>query len=374
MSTATAPQASPLVPPPALPPAGEMEAAFRRRDVSYDGVFYLGVRTTGIFCRPSCPARKPLARNVEYFATVREAVFAGYRPCKRCHPLEATGRAPAWVAELLARVERAPAERVTDGELRRMGVEPARARRYFQTNYGMTFHAYARGRRLARAFEQLRGGAELDRVALGSGFESHSGFRDAFARTFGDAPGRSLAARGGGPAGVVTLAWVESPLGPLVAGATDDGVCLLEFTDRRMLEAQLESVRRHFGAAAVPGTHPLLDRLREELAAYFAGTLRRFTVPLVYPGSEFQTRVWEALLRIPYGETRSYEALAVELGRAGAQRAVGHANGLNRIAIVIPCHRVVNKDGKLGGYGGGLWRKQRLLELERGIARLPLGA
>jgi AraC family transcriptional regulator, regulatory protein of adaptative response / methylated-DNA-[protein]-cysteine methyltransferase len=371
-------QTAALAAPPALPPLAEMEAAFRRRDVSYDGVFFLGVTTTGIFCRPSCPARKPLARNVRYFATVREAVFAGFRPCKRCHPLEATGRAPAWVAELLARVERAPAERVTDGELRRLGVEPARVRRYFQTHYGMTFHAYARGRRLGRAFERLRDGAALDHVALDSGFESHSGFRDAFVRTFGDAPGRSRGAPADGAR--VVLAWIESPLGPLVAGATDAGVCLLEFTDRRALEAQLESVRRHFGAAAVvPGAHPHLDRLREELAAYFAGTLTRFTVPLVYPGSAFQTTVWEALLRIPYGETRSYEALAAEIGRAGAQRAVGHANGLNRIAIVIPCHRVVNKGGKLGGYGGGLWRKQRLLELERagagtGPLQLGLGA
>ncbi|HKG93306.1 MAG TPA: trifunctional transcriptional activator/DNA repair protein Ada/methylated-DNA--[protein]-cysteine S-methyltransferase [Gemmatimonadaceae bacterium] len=363
MSTATTPRLVP--PPPALPSPREMEAAYQGRDVSYDGVFFLGVRTTGVFCRPSCPARKPLARNVEYFATVREAVFAGYRPCKRCHPLEATGRAPDWVAALLARVERAPAERVTDGELRRLGVEPARVRRYFQTHYGMTFHAYARGRRLGRAFERLREGAELDHVALDSGFESHSGFRDAFARTFGDAPGRSRGAPESSHARVV-LAWVESPLGPLVAGATDAGVCLLEFTDRRMLEAQLDSVRRHFGVAAVPGAHPHLDRLREELAAYFAGTLTRFTVPLVYPGSPFQTRVWDALLAIPYGDTCSYEALAASIGSPGAQRAVGHANGLNRIAIVIPCHRVVNKDGKLGGYGGGLWRKQRLLELERG--------
>jgi AraC family transcriptional regulator of adaptative response/methylated-DNA-[protein]-cysteine methyltransferase len=158
---------------------------------------------------------------------------------------------------------------------------------------------------------------------------------------------------------------MESPVGPLVAGATDEGVCLLEFSDRRMLEGQLAAVRQRFGPV-LPGTHPLLERLKAELSEYFAGTRREFTVPLVYPGTPFQVKVWDALRRIPYGETISYEKLAWAVGTPRGQRAVGHANGLNRIAIVIPCHRVVNKDGKLGGYGGGLWRKQLLLDLERG--------
>jgi AraC family transcriptional regulator of adaptative response/methylated-DNA-[protein]-cysteine methyltransferase len=169
----------------------------------------------------------------------------------------------------------------------------------------------------------------------------------------------------------VTLGWIESPLGPLVAGAADRGVCLLEFSDRRMLRTQIATLRRRLRAEVVPGEHPLLAQLAAELAEYFAGRRRGFTFPLHYPGSEFQRSVWDALLRIPYGETTSYEALAASVGRAGAQRAVGKANGDNRVAIVIPCHRVVRKDGTLCGYGGGLWRKQRLLELERGIT--PLG-
>jgi AraC family transcriptional regulator of adaptative response/methylated-DNA-[protein]-cysteine methyltransferase len=163
----------------------------------------------------------------------------------------------------------------------------------------------------------------------------------------------------------VTITSLDSPVGPLTAGATDRGVCLLEFSDRRMLDAQLASVRERIGPV-IAGASPLLEQLRSELAEYFAGTRREFTVPLVYPGTAFQVKVWNALRRIPYGETRSYEQLALSVGAPGAQRAVGHANGLNRLAILIPCHRVVNKDGKLGGYGGGLWRKQRLLELERG--------
>ena len=165
----------------------------------------------------------------------------------------------------------------------------------------------------------------------------------------------------------VTLMSVESPLGTLVAGATDDGACLLEFGDRRILDAQLESVRTRLGRV-LPGRHRYLDQLRSELAEYFASGRRDFSVPLVYPGTPFQVRVWNALRRIPYGETYSYEKLAWAVGAPSAQRAVGHANGQNRLAILIPCHRVVNKDGKLGGYGGGLWRKQLLLELEGGKA------
>ncbi len=344
---------------PRLPSIAEMEAARQQRDASYDGVFYLGVRTTGIFCRPSCPARKPLSKNVEFFHSVKDAMFAGFRPCKRCRPLEVPGAHPAWVTGLIARLEKEPQRRIRDQDLRAVGIEPERARRYFQQRYGMTFHAFARGYRLRRAFEQLRRGADLDEVAMSHGFESHSGFREAFGRVVGDAPGRSRSAD------CVTLSWLESPVGPLVAGATDRGICLLEYSDRRMLEAQLEGVRQRLGPV-LPGTHPLFDQLRSELAEYFARKRRAFTLPLVYPGTPFQVKVWDALRLIPYGETYSYEKLAWSVGAPGAQRAVGHANGLNRLAILIPCHRVVNKDGKLGGYGGGLWRKQLLLDLERG--------
>ncbi len=342
-----------------LPPPPEMERAYRARDASYDGIFFLGVRTTGIFCRPSCPARSPRPENVEFFGTVAAALFAGYRPCLRCHPLEADGRPPEWVAGLLETIDGSPAKRLTDSDLRTAGVVPARARRNFRPHYGMTFQAYCRARRMGGALEQLRRGCDLDDVALDNGYDSHSGFRDAFVRTFGRPPGQGRA----GDALLVT--WMESPVGPLVAGANSEGVCLLEFSDRRMLDSQFATLRKRFACSIVPGENAHLQQLRSELAAYFVRTLRRFTVPLVYPGTPFQQRVWSELLRIPYGETRSYEALADACGCPGAQRAVGRANGTNRIAIVIPCHRVVNKDGQLGGYGGGLWRKQILLDLER---------
>ena len=163
----------------------------------------------------------------------------------------------------------------------------------------------------------------------------------------------------------VIMGEIDSPVGVLVAGVTDAGLCLLEFRDREVLETQIEKVRGRIGQTAA-GSHSLLTQLHTELREYFRGKRRDFSIPLVYPGTPFQMKVWNALRVIPYGETISYEELAWRVGSPSGQRAVGHANGQNPIAIVIPCHRVVNKDGKLGGYGGGLWRKRLLLGLERG--------
>jgi AraC family transcriptional regulator of adaptative response/methylated-DNA-[protein]-cysteine methyltransferase len=287
-----------------------MYDALLRRDTGYDGIFVVGVRTTGIFCRPTCAAKKPQARNVEYFATAREALLAGYRPCKRCRPLDNGGCPPAWVKRLLERVDRAPTARVTDTDLRAMSIDPARARRYFKRHFGMTFHAYHRARRMGLALSEVRRGRDLTDVGYRHGFDSPSGFRYAFARVFGQPPGRSrgLPCR--------RARWLDTPLGAMVAVAGSEGLSLLEFVDRRGLETQITSLRKRLGCAIVPGpTEPL-------------------------------------------------EAIADELSR-GAQRAVGRANGDNRLAIVVPCHRVVRTDGSLCGYGGGLWRKKWLLEHEQ---------
>ena len=337
----------------------EMEEAFLNKDASYDGIFFTGVRTTGVFCRPSCAAKKPLTANLAYFPSAREALFAGYRPCLRCRPMEAAGSHPEWVRQLLARIDGSPEQRLKDSDLRGMGIEPERARRYFLKTFGMTFQAYGRARRLAGAFQQIRSGAALDDVPFDSGYESHSGFREAFGRLFGKAPGHSRSDD------MITLDWMESPLGPLVLGASASGICFLEFTDRRMLESQLEILRKRFHCPIAPATSPLTEQLKRELAEYFQGTRREFDVRLDAPGTPFEEKVWKNLLTIPYGETWSYLDLARKIGDPAAIRAVGRANGKNRIAIVIPCHRVVNKDGKLGGYGGGLWRKQYLLDMER---------
>ena len=344
---------------PALPPKAEMARAFSEKDESYDGVFFVAVRTTGIFCRPSCPTR-PRLGNVEFHPSIRECLFAGYRPCLRCRPLETNGAPPAWAGELIARVAAAPETRIGAEELRALGVSPERARRWFKQHHGMSFAAWCRGFRLASAFTQIRQGSSLDDVTFGSGFESHSGFRDAFARTFGQAPGRSR--RTGSR---IVTGMIESPLGPLLAAAGDEGVCFLEFTDRRMLERNLDTLRRRFGCAIIPGEHRLLGQLRKELALYFQGKLREFTSPIVPRGTPFQERVWSELRRIPCGETISYDELARRIGQPTAQRAVARANGMNRICILTPCHRVIGKDGTLTGYGGGLWRKRLLLELEK---------
>jgi AraC family transcriptional regulator of adaptative response/methylated-DNA-[protein]-cysteine methyltransferase len=345
-----------------MPDHAEMEKAFRSRDGSYDGLFYVGVRTTGVFCRPVCPARKPLPENVEFFPTPKEALFAGYRPCKRCEPLKAGGELPPWAAGLLDRIERDPSARIKEGDLRDAGIEPAKARRFFLNKFGMTFQAYCRARRLGRAFDEIRNGKRLDDVILGHGYESHSGFRDAFFNRFGKPPGKMR------NEDFIRIAWIETPLGPMAAGASARKVCFLEFTDRRMLEAQFDALSRRLRLPIVPGENEVIEKLRSEIDRYFSGRLKRFAVPLEYPGTEFQMRVWKELLAIPHGETRSYKDVARAIDNPGAVRAVGHANGLNRIAILIPCHRVVNKSGELGGYGGGLWRKKRLLALERGEA------
>ncbi len=341
-----------------LPPRAEMLRALMEQDSSCDGLFYAGVTSTLIFCRPGCTARKPKPENVEFYATAREALFAGFRPCKRCHPMESGHGTPEWIASLLARVEAEPTRRIRDQELRDLGLEPATVRRYFIRAYGLTFQAYCRARRLGSAFGDLRRGRSIDDAVFDHGWESHSGFREAFTNAVGEPPGT---ARSGD---YIRLAWIETPLGPMAAGATERALCLLEFTDRRMMETQLEVLKKRFGLPLLPGESPIFDQLRRELAEYFDGKRRTFGVPLEYPGSEFQRTVWNGLLAIPFGETRSYAQLADDIGRPGGSRAVGHANGLNRIAILIPCHRVVNANGDLGGYGGGLWRKLRLLEAE----------
>lgn len=339
-----------------------MIRAFETRDASFDGLFITAVKTTGIFCRPTCSARKPNRENIEFFTSPREAITAGYRPCKRCQPMEMNGAVPGWARELIELIEQSPTNRITAAELRARSIDPSRARRWFKQHYGMTFAAYQRSIRLGAALSHLRRGNDLIAVGLQHGFESASGFRDAFAKLFGDPPGR------GRDTSVLTVQSMETPIGPFIAGAVEEGICLFEFADRRALEAQIMAIRKVFQRPAVPGSHAHLQQLEEEVERYFKGSLRSFDVPLVTRGTPFQELVWSALRDIPFGETRSYDDIARAIGRPSAHRAVGRANGQNRLAVIIPCHRVVGADGTLTGYGGGLWRKQYLLDLERRFA------
>ena len=265
---------------------------------------------------------------------------------------------PEWWPRLVAVIDAAGSARIDDSELSRSGFDPVRVRRHCRRTFGMTFHAWMRARRLAAAQHRLRGGAPLDQVIIDSAWESHSGFRDAFSRLVGAPPGRAREGEA-----VIASTWT-SPLGTVVAAAVDEGVVLLEFGDIARLERQAPTLRRWFQGPVLAGRHRHIDQLFGELEEYFAGSRREFQVPLVVRGSPFELAVWNALRDIPYGETCSYADIARTIGNPRAVRAVGSANGRNRLPIIIPCHRVVNTGGKLGGYGGGLWRKVRLLEIE----------
>lgn len=344
-----------------LPPRTELDRITIHRDSSYDQLLFVGTKTTSVFCRPSCPARVPHLDNVEYFVTAAQALHAGYRPCLRCRPLEAGNHLPVWAKRLVSQLEADPTASLDEGALRRRGLEPARVRRVFERSFGMSFQAFRRLHRLGFALNALGRGADATGVAFDAGFESVSGFRDAFARTFGRPPGR------GQEIEAVKITWVPSPLGAIIASANDDGVCSCDFVDRLDAGAQIENLRRRLRAPLLPGQNRWLDRLAGELAEYFVGSRRQFTVPVCYrDGTAFQRIVWGEVERIPYGETRSYRQVARSIGAPGAQRAVGRANGLNLIAIIVPCHRVVRSDGAPGGYAGGMWRKSKLIALERG--------
>jgi AraC family transcriptional regulator of adaptative response/methylated-DNA-[protein]-cysteine methyltransferase len=343
-----------------------MLRAFSDRDTAFEGVFFTAVLTTGIFCRPSCPARKPRPENVEFYATSRDALLAGYRPCRRCSPLRPTGENPEWLKPLIDAVDKRPTHRWRDADLRNLGVDPARVRRWFQKNHGMTFHAYSRARRLGTAMGRIKEGRQVSRTAFETGYESLSGFNEALKQLAGGA----ATATAGTP--IVTVTRIPTPLGPLVAGVTGGEVVLLEYADRRMLPTQFKRLGSALGCVFVPGEDPLLTRLTSQLDEYFDGTRKEFDVPLRSCGTDFQERVWAALLRIPTGTTCSYADVAREIGQPTAVRAVARANGDNRIAILIPCHRVIGSDGKLTGYGGGLWRKKRLLEIEASAVQTEL--
>ena len=346
-----------------LPPSETMYRALVNSDASFEGIFFVGVRTTGIFCRPTCTARKPARENVDFFATPSEALHGGYRPCLRCHPMDPDKRPPKLIERLRVEVERSPGGRLTDKELAAMAIDPSTARRQFKRHYGMTFQAYHRARRMGLALREVQKGGRVDEARNGSGFESESGFREAFTKIFGEPP---TTARTRAP---MFAERIDTPLGAMIAVADDEGLRLLEFIDRRATERELSILRKRLRTNAVPGDHPHLTATRQQLNDYFSGKSLEFNIPLATVGSDFQKRAWEILRSIPVGETRSYSWMAKRLGDENARRAVGRANGTNMICIVIPCHRVIRADGTLCGYGGGLWRKKWLLDHEQNYCK-----
>lgn len=328
------------------------------KDTSFEGVFFTAVKTTGIFCRPSCTARKPKIENVDFFKTSKECILKGYRPCKVCKPLEKLNETPAFIKLLIEELAENPSLKFKDYDLVKRGLEPSQIRRWFIKNHGITFQAYQRMFRINSAFKKIQSGESVTETAFDSGFESLSGFGDSFKTIFGVSPKNSKTKN------LIDLKRIETPLGTMYACAVEEGICLLEFSDRKMLETELKTLSKLYNATIIQGNNKHFDILEKQLSEYFEGKRKQFSVSLSTPGSEFQNIVWAALLNIPFGSTKSYKQQADAINKSSAIRAVANANGMNRISILIPCHRVIGTDGKLIGYGGGLWRKQYLLELE----------
>jgi AraC family transcriptional regulator of adaptative response/methylated-DNA-[protein]-cysteine methyltransferase len=336
-----------------------MYNALVRKDSSFEGIFFAAVKTTGIFCRPTCTARKPKKENVEFFKTTKDAMLNGYRPCKVCNPLEKSGETPSYIKSILKELSENPSIKFKDYDLRKRNIEPSKIRRWFIKNHGMTFHSYQRVYRINSAFKKIQNGDRVTTAAFDSGYDSLSGFGDSFKNIFGVSPAKSKNKN------VIDITRIETPLGTMFAAATHDGVCLLEFSDRRMLETELKYLSKKYSTTIAQGNNKHFDILHQQLKEYFDGKRKKFTVPLVTPGTEFQNKVWKELQTIPYATTRSYKEQATALNKPESVRAVANANGMNRIAIIIPCHRVIGSDGNLTGYGGGLWRKKWLIDFEK---------
>ncbi len=328
----------------------------------YEGVFFVGSKTTGIFCRPTCPAKKPKYENCEFYRTAREAEQASFRPCKRCRPLSHPKSVSKLVQTLVKAIDENPEKRWKDEDFQAMSIDASTARRQFKKRFGMTFVEYARAKRIGLAMKQIRSGESVIDAQLSTGYESSSGFRDAFLRIMGAAPSKFSKLK---QVNILRASWIDTPLGPMIAIADEKALCLLEFVDHQSLERKIEKLKEETNSAIIPGRTPPIASIENELLHYFAGELQEFKTPLFLLGSPLQRRVWEEVRKIPPGEIMSYSALAAAIGEPSACLAVAQANSANHLAIVIPCHRVINTNGNLGCYNGGLVRKKWLLAHEK---------
>ena len=328
------------------------------RNSQYLGVFYVAVKTTNIFCIATCRARKPKLENVVFYTTAKEALLNGFRPCKICRPTENVDEPPMEVKRAIELVSENPEKKISDHHLKQLGYSPEKIRRWFKKHHNMTFQAYQRMIRINMAYQNLKKGNTVTTSAFKSGYESLSGFGYTFKNILKTAPGNA------NQVNIIYLHRFTTTLGPMFACATSQGLCLLEFTDRRILETEFNDLSKRLNAKIIVGKNEHLINVEKQIQEYFEGKRTEFNVPLDTPGTEFQQKVWHHLKEIPFGSTRSYKQQASAIGQPNAIRAVASANGHNRISIIIPCHRVIGSDGKLTGYGGGLPRKQWLLEHE----------
>ncbi|KQQ46718.1 6-O-methylguanine DNA methyltransferase [Rhizobium sp. Leaf311] len=351
-----------------LPDPDTLYAALLARNESFDGQAFVCVSTTGVFCRLTCPARKPKRENCTFFPTIGQCIEAGFRPCKRCHPLQAAALADPTIAALLQELDKRPYLRWSEDHVAKLGYDLSTVRRSFKRQFGMTFLEMARQRRIREGFETLALGGKVITAQHEASFDSASAFRAAFARLLGKSPAELQSDK------LLRATWIPTPLGDMIAVSSRNHLHLLEFVDRKGLPAELKKLERNSKEGIGIGTMPPSEQAAAELAEYFAARSARFLTPLAAPASAFTQHVWDALRQIPAGETRSYSDIARQIGHPAATRAVARANGANQIAIMIPCHRVIGADGSLTGYGGGLWRKQRLIEIERDLKKVTCSA
>jgi AraC family transcriptional regulator of adaptative response/methylated-DNA-[protein]-cysteine methyltransferase len=337
--------------------------AVRARDPRFDGSFVTAVLTTGVYCRPSCTARRPLRENVRFYAGPDDAERAGYRACLRCRPRDASRPDPRGDLVLKARrhLDENRGERVSLRALAAaVGASPFYLQRVFKRATGMSPRQYAEGRRLAALKDHLKGRKSVTMALYEAGYGSSSRLYERSSARLGMTPGTY---RAGGAGTEIRYAVARTPIGAVLIGATDRGVCSI--LGGKPTGAMLADLRREFPAASIRRDRAGLARWVAGLVRHLEGREPRLDLPLDIRGTAFQWRVWEALRAIPYGATRSYSEIARSIGRPRAARAVGHACAINPAAIIIPCHRAVREGGELGGYAWGLKVKERLLETER---------
>ncbi len=336
-------------------------ATFLARDAACDGRFFVSVKTTGIYCRPSCPARRPKRENVRFFATAIEAERAGFRPCKRCKPNQ-----PSFVQQHAEKVkhacrliETAEVEPRLDDLAAAVSLSPYHFHRVFKSVLGVTPKAYASAHRSKRVREELGRSATVTAAIYGAGFNSNGRFYATSSETLGMTPNQF---RAGGPDAEIKFAIAESSLGLVLIAASGKGVCAILFGDDAASLAR--DLKQQFPRARLVDDDLAFEQLAAKVIGFVEDPRRDLDLPLDIRGTAFQRRVWEALRRIPVGSTASYGEIAEAIDAPKAVRAVGRACGSNPIAVAIPCHRVVGSNGSLTGYRGGIERKRALLAKE----------
>jgi O-6-methylguanine DNA methyltransferase len=334
------------------------------RDRSADGTFVFAVRTTGIFCRPSCPARRPNRDNVEFFLSAEEALAAGFRACKRCDPKAAVRTlGEKRVRAAAVYIEKHVGESLSlDALANHVKLSPFHLQREFKKIFGLSPRAYQSALRMGRMKSRLTTGDSVSRATYEAGFGSSRAAYETASKSMGMTPGEF---RRGGEGKHIRYIVGESPVGKILVAATDRGICSVAIGDD---SAELErELTKTFSGAHLTRARPGDRHIQGWLASAAAIAAGRKTVapPLDIAGTAFQLKVWESLRKIPAGDVRTYSEVAAEIGDAAASRAVGSACGKNPVALIIPCHRVLRSDGQLGGYRWGLDRKKQLLAAEK---------